>query len=101
MITWVDDTAKRCHTELQMCHTFHEYSVIAKFCWAKNCHEEKNTSTQIIFVLRTSATACSFSPASGSRHSKYETSELENKFIFDIFGTGYLLKIKESVVYYL
>jgi hypothetical protein len=100
MIARVDDTAKMRREELQTLHSFPEYGVTAKLCWAKNCREERNAPTQIIFgsadwrydVL---------SLLGVWLETLYESSELDNEFIFDAIGAQCPITIKESVAYYL
>jgi hypothetical protein len=100
MISRVDDTAKMRREELQTFHAFPEYGVTAKLCWAKNCKEERDAPTQIIFGAADWRYDV-LSLLGVWLETLYESSELENEFIFDAIGAACPVTIKESVAYQL
>ena len=97
MIARVDDTAKFRRPDLQIYQPYPEYAITAMLCWAKNCREERDAPTQVIFgaadwrycVLSLLGvwleTICTGAP------------ENESEFIFDMVGARCPIRIKETV----
>ena len=52
MIARLDDTAKFRLPELKPSVRYPDFGVTAKLCWAKNCMEERDASTQVLFGAR-------------------------------------------------
>ena len=52
MIARLDDTAKFRLPELKPFVRYPDFGVTAKLCWAKNCMEERDASTQVLFGAR-------------------------------------------------
>jgi len=49
MIARIDDTAKFRALNLQPLEDFPFFGVTARLCWSKNCYEERDAPTQILF----------------------------------------------------
>ena len=86
--------------ELQTFHAAPGYGVTIQLFWAKNCHEESDAHTEIIFGSADWRYDAS-SPLGVWRKTLYKSSELENEFIFNAIGAKCPITIKESVMYYL
>ena len=49
MIARIDNTAKFRAPNLQPLHAFPDYGITPRLCWSKNCREECNVTTQVLF----------------------------------------------------
>lgn len=49
MIARLDDTAKWRHPDLNPLPEYPDYGVTVKLCWSKNCLEERDAPTQVLF----------------------------------------------------
>ena len=98
MIARVDDSAKFRRPDLQIYAPYPEYAITAKLCWAKNCREERDAPTQIIF---------------GAADWRYDVlsllgawletvytvaPDMESDFYFDMVGAKCPIRIKETVM---
>ena len=97
MIARLDDTAKFRKADLQPFHAYPEFGVTAKLCWAKNCREERDAPTQVIFGAG-DWRYCVLSLLGVWLESNYESLELRvSEFVFDALGVECPVAIKDSV----
>ena len=98
LIARVDDTAKLRSFSVQAFHAYKDYGITVMLCWAKNCREERDAPTQIIFgaadwrycVLSLLAVWLE------ARYAEYPDS-CDSDFVFDAGNSQCPVAIKESV----
>ena len=100
MIARLDDTAKFRSPDLQPFHQFTDYGVTAKLCWTKNCMEERDLPTQILFGSR-DWRYCVVSLFATWLEFHFEVDPQDNEFFFGARGASDPDTIKSSAAYYL
>ena len=101
MIARVDDTAKFRDFAMQPFHAFPDYGITAMLCWAKNCREERDAPTQIIFGAA-DWKYCVLSLLGVWLESHFESSpDHGSDFVFDAVGACCPITIKEGVANHL
>ena len=100
MIARLDDASKFRSPDLQTFHQFSDYGVTAKLCWTKNCMEERDPPTQILFGSR-NWKYCVVSLLAVWLELHYELNPEQNDFFFGAKGATEPDTIKASAAYYL
>ena len=97
LIARVDDTAKLRAFSVQPFHAFKDYGITVMLCWAKNCREERDAPTQIIFGAA-DWRYCLLSLLGVWIESRFEAYPDNNsEFVFDAVNAHCPIAIKESV----
>ena len=100
MIARLDDTAKFRAPDLQPFNQFKDYGVTAKLCWTKNCLEERDPPTQVLFGAR-NWRYCVLSLISTWLEHHFEMNPEANEYFFGAKGATDSKSIKASAAYYL
>jgi hypothetical protein len=100
MIARIDDTSKFRAPDLQPLHAFPDYGITARLCWSKNCREERDVPTQILFGAD-DWRYCVLSLLSSWLELHFFLNPEENEFIFGAWGYKEHAKIKTSATYFL
>ena len=100
LIARVDDTAKFRRPDLQPFHAYPDYGITAKLCWAKNCNEERDAPTQIVFGAMDWRYCVLSTLGTWLEHHYTIHPDFDNEFFFDLGGTGDPDAIKESASYH-
>ena len=97
LIARVDDTAKLRSFSIQPLHAFLDYGITVKLCWAKNCREERDAPTQIIFGAA-DWRYCVLSLLGVYLEANFEAHpDNDSEFVFDLVNSHCPIAIKESV----
>jgi len=101
MIARLDDTAKFRLPDLKGFRQYPDLGCTAKLCWAKNCMEERDAPTQVLFGAR-NWRYCTLQHLGMWLELHYELNpDDDNEFIFGLKGKSDPDEIKDSVAYYL
>ena len=100
MIARLDDTAKFRAPDLKAFFQFVNYGITAKLCWTKNCLEERDPPTQVLFGSR-DWRYCVVSHLATWLELHFELNPEDNEFFFGARGATDPDAIKASAAYYL
>ena len=100
MIARLDDTAKFRLPDLKSFQKYPDFGVSARLCWAKNCMEERDAPTQVLFGAR-NWRYCVLSHLAMWLELHFELNPDDNEFIFGAEGKSDPDSIKTSAAYHL
>ena len=101
LIARVDDTAKLRAFSVQPFHAFLDYGITVMLCWAKNCREQRDAPTQIVFGAA-DWRYCVLSLLGVYLETNFEAhADNDSNFVFDLVNAHCPVAIKESVASHL
>ena len=100
MIARVDDTAKWRAPDLNPFSRFPDYGITAVLCWTKNCMEERDPPTQVLFGSRDWRYCVLCHLAVWLEH-HFQANPEENEFFFGVHGYDAPEDIKGHASYHL
>jgi hypothetical protein len=100
MVARIDDTAKFRAPDLKPLDAFPDYGITARLCWSKNCRDERDAPTQVLFGAD-DWRYCVISLLASWLELHFTINPEENNYIFGAWGLDDPIKIKRSATYHL